>query len=122
MIQAKNVDSYVRLAPKETREKLKELRKIITTVAPAAEERLSYGMPYYSYKKQLVYFAFAKKHIGLYIPPPIIAENKKELKDYKTAKATVQFPLDKKLPVTLIKKLIKARMKYNEEKEKSKRK
>jgi uncharacterized protein YdhG (YjbR/CyaY superfamily) len=122
MIQAKNVDSYIQLAPKETRAKLTELRKIITSILPAAEERLSYGMPYYSYKGRLAYFAFAKKHIGLYIPPPIVEQHKKELKDYKTAKATIQFPLDKKLPVTLIKKLIKARMKYNEEKAKSKSK
>lgn len=122
MIRAKNVDSYIELAPKETQAKLTELRRIIRSVVPAAEERLSYGMPYYSYKGRLAYFAFAKKHIGLYIPPPIIEQHKKELKDYKTAKATVQFPLDKKLPVTLIKKLIKARMKYNEEKAKSKSK
>lgn len=122
MIRAKNVAAYISQAPKETRGKLKELREAIKTVAPLAEERISYGMPSYKHWGQLAYFAFAKKHIGLYIPPPIIEQHKKELGGYKTAKATIQFPLDRKLPITLIKKLIKARVKYNEEKEKSKRK
>jgi uncharacterized protein YdhG (YjbR/CyaY superfamily) len=79
-------------------------------------ERISYGMPYYNYKGHLVYFRLAKAHIGLYVPPPVIEEHKNELKDYETAKATVRFPLDKKLPIMLIKKLVKARMKKNEAK------
>mgnify|MGYP001562562613 FL=1 len=110
----KNVDEYIMSAPKEVQGKIKELRKAIKQTVPDAEEKLSYGMPYYSYKGRLVYFAFAKKHVGLYIPPPIIKEHKNELKDYETAKATIRFPLDKKLPITLIKKLIRARMKNND--------
>ena len=114
MKKAKDVDEYIAKAPKEVRGKLKELRAIIKSAAPKAEERISYGMPYYGYKGRLVYFAFAKKHIGLYVPPPIIEEHKKELKNYETAKATVRFPLNKKLPLSLIKKLVKARVKKNE--------
>ena len=114
MKKAKDVDEYIAKAPKEVRGKLKELRTIIKSTAPKAEERISYGMPYYGYKGRLVYFAFAKKHIGLYVPPPIIEEHKKELKNYETAKATVRFPLNKKLPLSLIKKLVKARAKKNE--------
>ena len=114
MKKAKDVDEYIAKAPKEVRGNLKELRAIIKSVAPKAEERISYGMPYYGYKGRLVYFAFAKKHIGLYVPPPIIEEHKKELKNYETAKATVRFPLNKKLPLSLIKKLVKARVKKNE--------
>ena len=114
MKKAKDVDKYIAKAPKEVQGKLKELRAIIKSVAPKAEERISYGMPYYGYKGRLVYFAFAKKHIGLYVPPPIIEEHKKELKNYETAKATVRFPLNKKLPLSLIKKLVKARAKKNE--------
>ena len=114
----KNVDEYIMSAPKEVQGKLKELRKAIKQTVPDAEEKLSYGMPYYSYKGRLAYFAFAKKHVGLYIPPPIIQEHKNELKDYETAKATIRFPLDKKLPITLIKKFIRARMKNNEAKKK----
>ncbi|MGI0066208.1 MAG: iron chaperone, partial [Nitrosotalea sp.] len=70
--------------------------------------------PYYDYKGQLAYFRFSKAHIGLYIPPPVIEEHKNELAGYETAKATVRFPLDKKIPVMLIRKLVKARMKKNE--------
>ena len=116
MKKAKSVDEYIKTAPKEVQGKLRELRKVIRGVVPEALEKISYGMPYYGYKGALAYFALAKSHIGLYIPPPVIAEHKKELAGYVTAKATVQFPLDKKLPITLIKKLVRARKKKNEEK------
>ncbi len=70
-------------------------------------------MPYYGYKGRLAYFSYFKNHIGLYLTPPIIEEFKKELKDYGTSTATIRFPHKEKLPVALIKKLIKARMKRN---------
>ena len=73
-------------------------------------------MPYYGYRGRLAYFRHWKAHIGLYIPTPVIEEYKSELENYETARATVRFPLDKKLPVVLIKKLVKARMKKNEAK------
>ncbi len=110
----KDVGAYISAAPKEVRGKLKELRAAIRRTAPGAEERISYSMPHYRYKEQLAYFAAAKEHIGLYVPPPVIAEHKNDLKDYETAKATVRFPIGEKLPVKLIKKLIKTRMKMNE--------
>ena len=112
----KDVDSYIASAPKETQGKLRKMRKAIREVVPKATEKISYGMPYYGYNGRLAYFRLAKKHIGLYIPTPTLAEHKKELKRYETAKATVRFPLDEKLPIALIKKLIKARMKKNEKK------
>ena len=112
----KDVDEYVARAPKEAQAKLKELRLAIREVAPIAAERISYGIPYYDYKGRLAYFRFTKTHVGLYIPPPIIEEYKNELADYETAKATIRFPLDKKLPITLIEKLVKARVKKNEDK------
>lgn len=112
----KNVDGYIAAAPKEVQSKLKELRTAIREAAPDAEEHISYGMPYYAYKGRLAYFAAFKNHIGLYMPTPVIQEHKSELKGYETASATVRLPLDKKLPISLIKKLVKARMKKNEEK------
>jgi uncharacterized protein YdhG (YjbR/CyaY superfamily) len=115
MKPSKDVDVYITTAPKEIRVKLVQLRRIIRTTAPKAEERISYGMPYYDYNGRLAYFAFFKKHIGLYVPPPVIEEHKKELKDYKTAKATVRFPIDRPIPVMLVKKLIRSRMKKNED-------
>ena len=114
MKKAKDVDEYIAKAPKEVRGKLKELRAIIKSAAPKAKEGISYGMPYYAYKGRLAYFRHWKKHIGLYLPTPVIEEHESELKDYETAKATVRFPLDKKLPAALIKKLVKARVKKNE--------
>ena len=114
-MKPKDVDEFIANAPKEIQPKLRDLRKIIKDTAPEALEKLSYGMPYYGYKGRLAYFGLAKNHIGLYIPPPVIEEHKNELKTYETAKATVQFPLNKELPVALIKKLIKARVKKNDE-------
>jgi uncharacterized protein YdhG (YjbR/CyaY superfamily) len=113
-----SVDDYIALAPKEFQGRLQELRKVIKETVPEAEEKMSYGMPYYGYKGRLVYFAFAKKHIGLYIPPPIIEQHNDELKHYVTSVSAVQFPLDEELPFPLIKKLIIARMKHNEEQQK----
>jgi uncharacterized protein YdhG (YjbR/CyaY superfamily) len=111
MKKPKDVDAYIAAAPREARAKLVQLRKIIKTTAPKAEESISYGMPYYGYNGRLAYFAAFKKHIGFYVPTPVIEEHKKELKNYETAKATVRFPIDRPLPVSLVKKLIKARMK-----------
>ena len=114
IIKKKTVDAYIAEAPEEVQGKLKELRAAIKEAAPIAVERISYGMPYYGYKGRLAYFRRAKAHIGLYVPPPVIEEHKSELRGYETATATVRFPLDKKLPIALIKKLVKARMKKNE--------
>jgi len=115
MKKPKDVDSYIKAAPREARAKLLELRKIIKTTAPKANERLSYGMPYYHYKGRVAYFRAARNHIGLYIPTPVVAEHTKELKDYAISKATIHFPLDRKLPGALIRKLIKARIRKNED-------
>ena len=114
MPKPKDMDAYIAAAPKEVRGKLKEIRTVIRKAAPDAEERISYGIPYYGYKGRLAYFAAFKKHIGLYVPTPVIEEHKSELTNYETAKATIRFPLNKKLPLGLIKKLVKARMKKNE--------
>lgn len=71
----------------------------------------------------MAYFAAVKPHIGLYIPPPILQNYAQELKKYSTSNsATLRLPLDQKLPLTLIRKLAKARMKYNESKKKTGRK
>jgi uncharacterized protein YdhG (YjbR/CyaY superfamily) len=118
MKKVKDVDQYIASAPKEVRAKLRELRSAIKAIAPNAQEKISYQMPYYDYKGRLVYFAFAKKHIGMYLPTPIVEEHKNELKGYETAKAAIRFPLDKKLPLALIKKLVKARIVKNDEAEK----
>jgi uncharacterized protein YdhG (YjbR/CyaY superfamily) len=110
----KDVAGYIAAAPKEVRGKLKELRAVIRKAAPAAEEKISYGIPYYGHHGRLVYFSAWKNHIGIYIPTPVVQEHARELRAYETTSATIRFPLDKKLPIALIKKLVKARMKKNE--------
>ncbi len=117
----KDVDAYIAAAPKEVQGKLKELRALIKKTAPTAVERISYGMPYYDYKGRLAYFSIWKSHIGLYIPTPVIEEHESELGAYETTKATVRLPLARKLPVALIRKLVKDRMKKNEVRKKASR-
>lgn len=119
MKSVNNVDDYIAQAPKEVQTKLQELRATIKAAAPFAQERMSYGMPYYEYKGRLVYFQLWKKHIGLYALSPDIEEHKSELQDYVTTKGTVRFPLDEKLPLALIEKLVRARVRKNDEAEKN---
>lgn len=114
MIRPKNVDEYIKGAPKDSQGKLKKLRAAIKEIAPGAEERISYGMPYYGHKGRLVYFAAQNSYIGLYIPPPIIHNHAKELAGFVTTKSAIHLPNDQKLPLALIKKLVRARMKHNE--------
>jgi len=111
MKKAANVDEYIDGAPKEVQEKLRQLRALILEVAPDAVERISYGMPYYEYNGRLIYFGLAKAHIGIYIPTSVIEEHRNEIGGYYATKATVHLPLDKDLPIDLIKMLVRARMK-----------
>ncbi len=120
MQKSKSVDEYIRSAPPELQDRLTDLRKAIVGAAPMAEEKISYGMPYYGYKGRLIYFAYFKNHIGLYAMPPIVVEYLKDLKKYQTAKATIRLPLNEKLPISLIKKLVKAGVKRNDELSKKK--
>ena len=113
-MSAKEIEAYIARAPRGVQGKLKELRSAIKQVAPGANESISYRVPYYSYKGRLAWFALMKNHIGLYLRPPVIAEHKRELTAYKTTKSAIHFALDKKLPIPLIKKLVRARMKKNE--------
>lgn len=118
MKRAKDVDEYIANAPEEVKGKLREIRAAIRSVAPKVEEKISYGMPYYGYKGRLVYFAYAKNHIGFYGMPYALEELKNEIKEYRTGVATIRFALDRKLPVELIKKIVKMGMEKNDEKEK----
>jgi uncharacterized protein YdhG (YjbR/CyaY superfamily) len=71
-------------------------------------------MPYYDYKGRLAWFGLHRAHIGLYLRPPVIEEHMNGLAGYETTKSAVHLPLDRKIPVPLIKRLVKARMKKNE--------
>ena len=108
----KDVDEYIAAAPESTRAKLMQLRKIIKTTVPQAEEVISYHMPYYKQHGPIVGFAVYKDHVSLFGAIPKQLEL--ELKSYKTGRGSIQFPLDKPLPRALIEKIVKAHVQMNE--------
>lgn len=108
-----NVDMYINGFSTNIQKLLKQLRAIIVKAAPEAEEVLSYHMPAYKYHGTLLYIAAHTHHIGFYPMPSAIKFFKEELSVYKTAKGSVQFPLDKPLPVKLITRIVIFRMKEN---------
>ncbi len=93
---------------------MREVRAAIKEAAPTARESISYRMPYYDYRGRLAWFGLHTAHIGFYVRPPVIEEHRKELAGYKTTKSAVHLPLNEKVPVPLIKKLVKARRKKND--------
>ncbi|CQR54808.1 iron chaperone [Paenibacillus riograndensis] len=115
-ITYESIDDYITQAPPEIREKLEAVRKVIHEAAPEAEEKISYQMPTFFLHGNLVHFAAFKKHIGLYPAPSGIEAFQEELAQYKGAKGSVQFPLDKPLPLDLISRIVKFRAAENREK------
>ena len=120
MKKYKDVESYIKDCTKEAQTHMRKLRASIKKAAPKAEEKISYGMVGYKLNgKPLVYFGGFKKHISLF-PAGGSARNtfKKELAQYKGGKGTIQFPIDKPLPLGLITKVVKLRVKENIQKTK----
>lgn len=116
------VDEYIAAFDADTQARLQQIRNCIKKAAPAAEEMISYMMPAYKYHGgPLVYFAGYKNHIGFYATPNGHAAFEKELSVYKQGKGSVQFPLDKPLPLSLVSKIVKFRVKQNLEKFKTKK-
>jgi len=113
---AVDVDAYIAAFPQPVQQLLQQLRTTIKAAAPKATEVISYGMPGYQFHGMLVYFAGYKNHIGFYAAPTGHEAFKKELSVYKTGKGSVQFPLDKPLPLKLVTKIVKYRVKQNGEK------
>ena len=111
----KTIEQYIASEPEEIQDKLQQLHECIRKAAPGAIESLKWNMPAYSYQKILVTFAVFKKHIGFYPMPSAIKAFAKDLSGYKTAEGSVQFPLDKKLPISLISKIVKFRVKESKE-------
>ena len=112
----KTVDEYISIFPATTQVRLQQVRNTIKKSAPKATELISYNMPAFSYMGRLVYYAGYKNHIGFYPMASGISAFKKEILNYKWAKGSVQFPLDKPIPTALISKIVKFRVKENEEK------
>ncbi|HKV88168.1 MAG TPA: DUF1801 domain-containing protein [Candidatus Dormibacteraeota bacterium] len=116
---SKDVDAYIAAAPKAAQPKLTQLRKIIRSAAPKAEERISYKMPYYDLNGRLVYFALHAKHVGVYALGQTAELAKGRLARYVSSKGTLQFPLDEPLPEAEITRLIKKRVAENESRAKA---
>jgi uncharacterized protein YdhG (YjbR/CyaY superfamily) len=108
------VDNYIKSFPENVQELLNQIRAIIKENAPEAEESFAYQMPAYKTNgKPLVYFAVFKNHIGFYATPTGHAKFEKELSKYKQGKGSVQFPLDKPMPLYLIARIVKFRVEEN---------
>ncbi|GAA4468320.1 DUF1801 domain-containing protein [Nemorincola caseinilytica] len=117
-----NVDAYIASFPPEVQAVLQQVRATVQKAAPAAEETIKYDMPTYVLNGNLVYFAGYKNHIGFY-PAPVNDEAFKEvLSKYKTGRGSVQFPLSQPMPLQLITRIVKQRIKQNAEKAKAKAK
>lgn len=114
-MKPKTIEEYIYASPAEVQEKLWKLHECIRVATSGATEGLKWSMPAYSYQKILVTFAVFKKHIGFYPMPSAIKAFAKVLTKYKTAEGSVQFPLDKPLPLPLIKKIVRFRIKENKE-------
>jgi len=108
------VDEYISTFPPATKKALKDIRSTIKKAAPGAEEAISYNIPAFRLDGMLVWYAGYKEHIGLYPRPNVIQVFKKELTNYKLSKGTIQFPLDRPLPVELITRIVKYRMAENQ--------
>jgi len=107
-----NVDEYIAQIPDAARSHLIQLRKAIRSVVPAqATEVISYGIPAFAHEGMLVWYAAFSKHCSLFPTAAIVDQFKDELQDFRLSKGTIHFPLDKRLPAALIKKIVKARVK-----------
>lgn len=113
-----SIDEYVADFPRDIQDKLNLIRKTIGEIAPEATEKINYGIPTFYLNGNLVHFAAFKNHIGFYPAPSGIEAFEKELTKYRTGKGTLQFPLDQELPIELIKKVAKFRVKENLKKKK----
>jgi uncharacterized protein YdhG (YjbR/CyaY superfamily) len=107
----KDIDEYLADVPEPARSTLNKIRAAIRSAAPAeATETISYKMPAFKYKGVLVWFAAFSDHCSLFPTAAIVESFKAELKGYSTSKGTIHFPVDKPLPATLVKKIVKARV------------
>jgi len=118
----KDVDEYISRFPREVQRILEEVRATIKKAAPGAEEVISYQMPAFKFHGVLVYFAGYKKHIGFYPTSSGIEAFRKELSIYKGAKGSVQFPINSPLPLNVISKIVKYRVRENLERANAKKK
>ncbi len=117
-----SMDEYINTFPEDVRKILTSIRQTIKETAPEAQEAIKYQMPTFTlYGGNLVHFAAFKHHIGFYPTPTGVEEFKKDLSRYKGAKGSVQFPLDQPMPLPLIRRIVKYRVKEIAERQKKKK-
>jgi uncharacterized protein YdhG (YjbR/CyaY superfamily) len=110
-ISPKTVDEYLVRVPEPARSTLNKIRATIRSTVPAGtEEVISYGIPAFKYKKVAVWYAAFSDHCSLFPTASVIDMFKDELTGHRVSKGTIHFPVDKPLPATLVKKMIKARL------------
>ena len=107
----KNIDEYIAGFPRDVQEILEQIRTTIKKIAPDAEEAIKYRIPTFVLNGNLAHFAAFKNHIGFYPTPSGIEAFKDELSRYEGAKGSVQFPINKPMPLSLIEKIVKFRVK-----------
>jgi uncharacterized protein YdhG (YjbR/CyaY superfamily) len=110
MKQLNEIDQYIATFPEQTRKLLEQLRETIKLAAPEASEVISWGMPAYKQNGILVYFAAYKNHIGFYPTASGVENFKQDFSAFHVSKGTIQFPLDKPLPLELIARVVRFRV------------
>ena len=114
-IKPVTIEEYIDAEPPDVQKKLRQLHDCIRSAAPKAKEALKWSMPAYSYHRILVTFAVHRHHIGFYPTPSAVSAFKKDLVKYKTARGSIQFPLDQPLPLTLIRKITQFRVRESQD-------
>jgi uncharacterized protein YdhG (YjbR/CyaY superfamily) len=117
----KSVDEYIKTFPADIQRILQQVRETIKKAAPEAEEVINYQIPTFKLNGNLVHFAAFKNHIGFYPGSEAIKVFAREFSSYKSSKGAIQFPFDKPIPLTLIRKIVVYRAKANSQKVKEKK-
>ncbi len=112
-VKFKTIDEYLSTLPPKSRKLMKEMRKTIKLAAPGAEELISYNMPAFRQEGMLVYYAAHTGHIGFYPVSSAIKTFNKELSGFEVSKGTIRFPLEQPIPLSLVAKIVKFRVKEN---------
>jgi uncharacterized protein YdhG (YjbR/CyaY superfamily) len=118
----RDIDEYIAGFPQDVQVLLQKMRTMIRKAAPEAQETISYQIPTFRLKGNLVHFAAYKRHIGFYPTSSGVEKFKKEISGYKWARGTIQFPLDKPIPFDLISKIVSFRVAENRQKAEKKAK
>lgn len=109
----KTIDEYIGIFPGDVQKILEQVRQTIKKSAPTAVEAISYQIPTFKLNGNLVHFAAFNNHVGFYPGAEAIKVFKKEIASYKSSKGTIQFPVNRAMPLSLIRKIVKYRVKIN---------